>query len=142
MDDEQMRILCQWYTEQEAHGQMHGRHLVDHEIVLAHRVGVKHVDQVRVMEVAQMPAVPTELQELSKQHLNPQHATGLTVGHVILIIKGNVNAPLMKHELRHVHQIEQYPEPTTWLRVYVEQVLAVGYENAPFEEDARNHEHV
>lgn len=142
MNDEQLAILCQWYTEQEVYGQQHGRTLADHEQELARRVGVRHIDKVRVLEVDAMPAVPDELKELAEQYLNPEDAVGLTVGHVVFIIRGNVNAPLMKHELRHVRQVEQYLEPTVWLKVYVEQVLALGYKNAPFEIDARNHEHV
>jgi hypothetical protein len=139
MNDEQMQILCDWFRDLEERGQQ-GRGLADHEIALARRVGVEDVARVRVMEVSEMPAVPSELEELSKQHLNLNHAVGLTVGHVVYIIKGNLNAPLLKHECRHVYQVEQYPDTTTWLKVYVEQVLAVGYEDAPFEIDARNYE--
>jgi hypothetical protein len=142
MTDEQMRILCEWYTAQEAYGRTHGRWLHDHEQELARRVGVKDVEHVRVLEVDAMPAVPDELAALAYKHLNLHHANGLTVGHSIFIRKGHINAPLMKHELRHVEQVERYPDLLDFLRVYVEQVLAVGYENAPFEIDARNHEQV
>jgi hypothetical protein len=142
MNEEQLRILGDWFTRVENYGRAYGRPLADHEIELARQVGVKDLDAVRIFMVTSMPPVPPELKELSKQHLNLADAAGLTVGHTILIIKGNLNAPLLKHELRHVHQVEEYPDAFSWLKAYIQQVLEVGYKNAPFEIDARNHEGV
>lgn len=46
----------------------------------------------------------------------------------------------VSHELRHVHQYEQHGSIAAFLRVYLRQIVEVGYANAPLEADARAHE--
>ena len=65
---------------------------------------------------------------------------GLTLGHSIFICKGHRTRRLVSHELRHVYQYEQHGSIAGFLPVYLSQVLEVGYQNAPFECDARAHE--
>ena len=53
---------------------------------------------------------------------------------------GFVTNRLVSHELRHVHQYEAAGSIAAFLPVYLAQIVSVGYEQAPFELDARHHE--
>jgi hypothetical protein len=65
---------------------------------------------------------------------------GLTLGHTVFIILGCKTVQLLSHELRHVHQYEQFGSIAAFLPVYLAQIVEVGYDNAAFEVDARSHE--
>ena len=65
---------------------------------------------------------------------------GLTLGYSIFIRKGEETARLLAHEFRHVYQVEQHGSLANVLPIYLQQVVTMGYENAPFEIDARAHE--
>lgn len=65
---------------------------------------------------------------------------GLTLGYSILICRGHKTRRLLSHELRHVFQYEQHGSIAAFLPVYLMQIATVGYQSAPFEQDARAHE--
>ena len=65
---------------------------------------------------------------------------GLTLGYSIFIVNGHVNDRLLSHELRHVQQYERAGSIAAFLPTYLSQIVDLGYENAPFEIDARAHE--
>jgi hypothetical protein len=65
---------------------------------------------------------------------------GLTLGHSIFIVRGHKDRRLLSHELRHVHQYEHHGSIAAFLPVYLQQIVEVGYANAPLEADARAHE--
>ena len=46
----------------------------------------------------------------------------------------------LSHEFRHVYQYEAAGSIAAFLPVYLQQIVAFGYANAPFEADARAHE--
>ena len=50
------------------------------------------------------------------------------------------NQRLLSHELRHVHQYEQTGSIAGFLPDYLQQIVLVGYADAPLEQDARAHE--
>jgi hypothetical protein len=47
---------------------------------------------------------------------------------------------LLSHECRHVYQYEAAGSIAAFLPVYIEQIVEFGYDDAPFEQDARHHE--
>jgi hypothetical protein len=47
---------------------------------------------------------------------------------------------LLAHECRHVAQYEMAGSVAAFLTVYLHQLVTVGYDNSPFEIDARAHE--
>ena len=47
---------------------------------------------------------------------------------------------LLSHECRHVFQYEQAGSIALFLPLYLDAIVRVGYENCPFEQDARAHE--
>ncbi len=66
--------------------------------------------------------------------------TGLTLGYAIFIVQGYESRRLFTHECRHVYQYEKAGSIASFLPEYLQQVALVGYEAAPLEVDARQHE--
>ena len=116
--------------------------LSDSELSLARRVGVSQPERIRISIVRALP-LPSdpELQQaaLAAGLLGPG-MVGLTLGHGIYICAGYKSARLLSHECRHVYQYEQAGSIGAYLPVYLQQIVTVGYQNAPFEIDARAHE--
>ena len=119
-----------------------GRALSAAEQETARQVGVSQPERVRVEIVDDLP-LPEDpalrAAALAAGLLGPGMA-GLTLGHSIFIRRGHGNRRLLSHELRHVHQYEQHGSIAAFLRVYLGQIVEVGYANAPLEADARAHE--
>ena len=65
---------------------------------------------------------------------------GLTLGYSIFAVKGYLSRRLLSHECRHVYQYETYGSIAQFLPVYLDQIIAFGYEGAPLEQDARANE--
>jgi len=116
--------------------------LSDAELSLAKRVGVSRPELIRVSVVRALPLpADPELRQaaLSAGLLGPG-AVGLTLGHGIFICTGHRSVRLVSHECRHVYQYEQAGSIAAYLPVYLQQIVTVGYQSAPFEVDARAHE--
>jgi hypothetical protein len=65
---------------------------------------------------------------------------GLTLGHGIYVCDGHFSNRLISHECRHVHQYEEAGSIRAFLPLYLQQIAEYGYEGAPYEVDARDHE--
>ena len=65
---------------------------------------------------------------------------GLTLGYAVFVRRGHETLRLLSHEFRHVYQYEQAGSIGAFLSVYLPQVVQFGYEQAPFEIDARAHQ--
>ena len=113
---------------------------------IARRVGVSQPARVRIETVEQLP-MPEDpalrAAGLAAGLLGPG-MVGLTLGHSIFLRRGTrdqrQHRRLLSHELRHVYQYERYGSIAAFLRVYLTQIVEVGYANAPLEADARAHE--
>jgi hypothetical protein len=121
-----------------------GQALVERDLALARRVGVAQPELVRIAVVKQMPWPddPALHDAGVETGLFSPTITGLTLGHAILIVKGHVGRRLIAHELRHVHQYEKAGSIAKFLPAYLYQVATMGYDDAPFEIDARKHEYL
>jgi hypothetical protein len=119
-----------------------GQALNAENLTLAQSVGVESPELIRVKIVPQIP-VPTDptLQQAAIQTglLGPG-TVGLTLGYGIFITEGNFTTRVLSHECRHVHQYEVRGSIAEFLPDYLQQVVTVGYHNAPFEIDARTWE--
>jgi hypothetical protein len=131
-----------WVHAQEFKILASGRALTDIETKLAVAVGVHDPARVRIKLVRQMPApADPELRAIASQTgLIGPHTGGITMGHGIYLLNGQVSNRLVSHELRHVHQYEAAGSIATFLRTYLEQIATVGYARAPLELDATQHE--
>ncbi len=116
--------------------------LNDAELEIARRVGVKRPDLIRVALVDSLPLPEDrELREAALQTglLGPDMA-GLTLGYSVFVVRGQESVRLLSHEFRHVHQYEAHGSIGAFLPVYLQQIVEVGYANAPYELDAQSHE--
>ncbi len=131
----------EWATEQEKSIRDHGFPIVEHGITMAQRVGVLRPERVRVLIVPELPLPPTpmKLRQLAER-LKLQQMGGLTLGYGIYLAHGRWDNTLLCHELRHVQQYESRGGIAAFMDEYLRQVLGVGYDDAPLEVDARNHE--
>lgn len=131
-----------WAEEQAAHVAQAGRPLDTDGLSLARSVGVRRPELVRVRLVDRLP-LPTDpiLQEAALQIglLGPT-MVGLTLGHSIFLCHGHDTPRLLSHECRHVYQYEASGSIAAFLPVYLQQILQLGYHDAPLEADARAHE--
>jgi hypothetical protein len=120
-----------------------GTPLTPDEQAIARAVGVTRPELVRIEMVGDrlpMPDDPTLRAKAIQAGLLGPGMVGLTLGHSIFICRGYKTRRLVAHELRHVHQYEQHGSIAAFLPVYLGQVLTVGYQDAPLEQDARAHE--
>jgi hypothetical protein len=131
-----------WAKAQEAAILVSGRPLDEIEATLAVMVGVQHPDRVRIKLVKGMPQPDTaELRGIATEtKLIGPRTSGITFGHGIYIRVGCITNRLVSHELRHVHQYEQFGSIGAFLATYLDQIATVGYERAALELDARRHE--
>ena len=109
---------------------------------VARAVDVTCSTMIRVLDVSKlpMPEDPILYQAAVATGMLGPNMVGLTLGHGIYICHGHCTLRLISHELRHVYQYEQAGSITAFLGVYLEQIVTFGYQNAPLEIDARNHE--
>jgi len=119
-----------------------GRPLNDFGRRLAKSVGVTRADLIRVSLARQIP-LPDDPElrafAIEKRLLGPK-TFGLTLGYGIYIIDGHASDRLISHECRHVFQYEAAGSIATFVPLYLEQIDQCGYEQAPYEIDARLHE--
>jgi len=131
-----------WAEEQYSYIAQVGQPLNDVLLSVARSVGVLHPELIRVAEVLSLP-LPEDLElrqaTLATGLLGPNMA-GLTLGHGVWACRGHRNIRLLSHEFRHVYQYEQAGSIAAFLPIYLQQIITVGYRNAPLEVDARAHE--
>jgi hypothetical protein len=121
-----------------------GNALQPPELELARSVGVVKPEKIRIGVVDRLP-LPTDaaLRDAAVQTglLGPS-MIGLTLGYAVLICRGHeASTRLLTHEFRHVYQYEAAGSIAAFLPGYLQQIVTVGYFNAPLEADARAHEH-
>lgn len=136
LTEEQFGLVFAWVDGLVSLAQVSGRPLTGSERQIAVEAGIGDIDKIRIQEVDQMPAPPEEMTNLALLYLDPRQA-GLTLGHVVLILRGHLSDRLLKHEFCHVRQVEELGGVEPFLRTYIEQVLQFGYEHAPLEAEAR-----
>lgn len=131
-----------WAEATATYAAMSGRPLNEAEAQIARQVGVSHSEAIRLFIVDQMPYPEHPMLQaaaMATDFLGP-HTAGLTLGHAVMVRRGQESTRLFSHEFRHVHQYEQAGSIAAYLPVYLEQVVEYGYADAPLEIDARAHE--
>jgi hypothetical protein len=131
-----------WAEAQERHILNSGISLNAQLSGVALGVGVRHPEKVFLLEVENLPLpVDPDLRQaaLETNLLGPR-TVGLALGYGIYLRKGYGTVRLISHELRHVHQYEEAGSIAAFLPIYLVQIADVGYENSPYEIDARRHE--
>ena len=132
-----------WAEAQQQQTLARGQQLDALAQALARSVGVRHPERIR-LEVFDVLPVPkdAELRAATVQAgLLGSGTIGLTLGYAVLVRSGwETDGQLLSHEFRHVQQYEQLGSVRQFLPVYLEQIARFGYDDAPLEIDARDHE--
>lgn len=132
-----------WAEQQSAVVARNGTALTAAQQQLARSVGVRHPEQVRLAIVDQFP-LPQEAEvRAAAMRIGLARPTiaGLTLGHSVMVRRGFENdARLLSHEFRHVSQYEARGGIAAFLGQHLKDLARFGYENSPFERDARAHE--
>lgn len=131
--------VAAWSAWQQRRILQHGQSLTAAEREVATAVGVNEPRRIRVLLVDRIPFPGGGvLDRLALRFGLPgPHVDGLTLGHGIFLRRHAATLRLLAHECRHVQQFEQAGSLRAFLRDYLRQVARHGYEDAPFEIDAR-----
>ena len=134
-------LAVEWAERVAALGALQGAQLTSESAELARRVGVSAPERVRIATSKPFPYPEHPLLRSAAMEtgmLGPSMA-GLTLGHTIFL-DGLPSIRLLSHELRHVAQYEAAGSIAAFLPAYLAQIVHFGYEDAPYEVDARQHE--
>jgi hypothetical protein len=133
-----------WVKDQERRAMLVGKPLKPAGIKLAIDVGVGYPERIRVCVVPALP-IPDEadLRQIAIQEMRLPHMTGLTLGYAVFVRNGSeTSKKLLRHEFRHVSQYEVAGSIDAFVLMYLMEIVQYGYDDAPFEKDARAHEGV
>jgi hypothetical protein len=132
----------EWAESEEAAALHKGSPLNASGVRLARVVGVRRPELIRVVEAIELPfpADPELTFAATQTGLLGTHMAGLTLGYAVFVRAGHRSARLLSHECRHVYQYESAGSIAAFLPAYLEQIVSFGYEQSPFEVDARTHE--
>ena len=131
-----------WAEKQSAEICSSGMALTEREKRIAIAVGVTNPEKIRISIVSSIP-IPDDpmLQKVAIETglLGPD-TTGLTLGYGIYLRADQNSDQLLSHECRHVYQYETFGSIRGFMPIYLQQIAQYGYEDAPLEVDARQHE--
>jgi hypothetical protein len=136
------RVIA-WAEKLAADGRTAGVPLTEAQVRIARGSGVRDPASIRVVVVDRIP-LPDEpaLKAAALQAgLSPASAAGMTIGYAVMVRRGyEDNVRLLSHEFRHVAQYEASGGIRPFLGIHLADLAAFGYEDSPFEVDARAHE--
>ena len=135
-------LAVEWAERVSAQAGATGTPLTAEEAEVARRVGVSAPEDVRIAVAEQLPFPehPLLREAAIQVGLLGPHMAGLTLGHAVFVRTGQASLRLLSHELRHVAQYEAAGSIREFLPGYLAQIVHFGYEDAPYEVDARSHE--
>ena len=132
-----------WAEQQAVAVALSGQPLTPAQAALARRVGVQHPELIRIQVVERFP-LPQDAQVKAaamRIGLDRPSIVGLTLGHSVMLRQGFENDPeLLSHEFRHVWQYEDRGGIAPFLAQHLQDLARFGYDDSPFEVDARAHE--
>ena len=132
-----------WAKDREGAALAAGTALTHEQATLARAVGVRHPERIRIVVVDEIPLPDEPVLRAAAQGvgLSQSWAAGLTLGHAVIVRRGfEREARLLSHEFRHVAQYESMGGIGPFLVSHLKSLVEHGYEDSPFERDARAHE--
>jgi hypothetical protein len=136
------RVIA-WAEKLSAEGRVAGTSLTQAQIRIARGSGVRDPASIRLVVVDRIP-LPDEpaLKAAALQvGLSSEGMAGMTLGYAVMVRRGyEDNVRLLSHEFRHVAQYEASGGIRPFLGIHLADLAAFGYEDSPFEVDARAHE--
>ena len=137
-------LVGDWAERYSAESLALGRPLTARETEVARRVGVREPQRIRVRAMPELPAPnePMLVTAAARLGLTPQTASGMTLGYAVIVRNDSAaDLRLLAHEFRHVAQYEARGGIRPFLAEHIPHLMQHGYENSPYEVDARAHEH-
>lgn len=110
---------------------------------LARKVGVREPSLIRIVVVREFPLPENEMLRAAAVQLGlfGPSTRGITYRYSVVLREGRHFEPaLLADEFRHVAQYEACGSIALFLHTYLRHIVAFGYEDTPFEVDARAHE--
>lgn len=142
--DQEIERIIAWAEAQSERILSEGRAIGGTPLAIAAKVGVKHVECIRILRVDQMPIPPTIAIEalMARAGVIGPGLAGMTFGYGVCGTLGFTTAAVLAHEFRHVQQYEAAGSIAAFLQEYIRQIIEFGYADAPYEVDARAHEDI
>ncbi|WP_280150537.1 hypothetical protein [Piscinibacter sp. XHJ-5] len=133
-------LVAAWAAWQRRRVLRNGMPLTPSQQQVAAAVGVAHPERIRVRLVERVPIPGGRIVEQVAHRLDlpSPDVDGLALGYALYLRGAALSMPLLAHECRHVRQCEQAGSLNSFLFAYLKQVARHGYEDAPFEADARD----
>lgn len=133
-------LAVQWARRNERGGLRRGRPLSPDELGLARRMGVREVQNLRIIETDRIPLPGFGLLGLAAR-MTGFHASdpwGLSLGYAIFIRHGwsGSRQELLAHEFVHTVQYERMGGMRPYLVRYLRECLTLGYAASPMEQEA------
>jgi hypothetical protein len=132
-----------WAEKLSTEGHAAGALLTAGQLEIARGSGVREPSSIRLVVVDRIP-LPEEpaLKAAALQvGLSAASAAGMTIGYTVVVRRGYEGSTrLLSHEFRHVAQYEAAGGIRPFLAKHLADLAAYGYEDSPFEVDARAHE--
>jgi hypothetical protein len=132
-----------WAEQQSSAAALVGHAPTPAQIALARSVGVKEPARIRIQVVDQFPLPEQADVKAAAMRIGLARPSivGLTLGHSVMLRRGYENDPrLLSHEFRHVAQYEERGGIAQFLTQHLRDLAQFGYDDSPFEVDARAHE--
>ena len=132
-----------WAQEYSAAAVRGGTPLTSLQRDIAVKSGVREAAKIRLLVVDKvpLPEEPSLRAAAMKVGLSEEWAAGMTIGYAVVVRRGYENdVRLLSHEFRHVAQYEAVGGIAPFLQAHLQHLVQYGYENSPFEVDARAHE--
>lgn len=129
----------EWAAEQEQRILRDGVPLSDAEASDARKAGVKHPEQVRLLQVDAIPSPTDPMLKAACTAANfvPESPRGLTIGRGVFVRSDYWgNRALLVHEFVHTAQYERLGGIEPFLRRYLYECATVGYSNSMMENEA------
>lgn len=136
-------LAVAWAQRMQAEALVRGAPLAPQLRELARSVGVSDPSRVRIVVVDRVPMPDDPMLKAAalRVGMSQESASGLTLGHAIFVRRGDEHdARLLTHELRHVAQYEAAGGVAPFLARHLADLVQHGYEDSPYEIDARAHE--
>lgn len=133
-------VIALWSWWQEKRILRQGRPLTAEELSFAVRLGIREPLRVKLLAVPRIPLpIPFRLVAWLRRHFSSLvDPAGMTLGHGIFMDAAYAYCTeIIFHELVHVRQHETHHGHLLFMWRYLYECMAIGYEDAPLEREAR-----
>ena len=135
--------VIDWAEKLSAKTLRDGAALEERFVEIARGSGVRDPQRIRMVIVDEIPLPqdPHLKVAAGSVGLAQGSAAGMTLGYAVIVHRGyERDLRLLSHEFRHVAQYEAAGGIRPFLLVHLPQLVEFGYEDSPYEVDARAHE--